>query len=207
MDRARAIESRSLFSAQISKEDGRDDHPFSCLSRFRCIPETAGVGSAAGGRPLLCNAFEEAFTLLEVMIAVAFLGIAMLALLSLHHSDMQSVVRARELTQAAMLAQALMTNAEMARFPDVGRTSGDAQKIYSGQYPDLRWQRVVEQSKEFSDIRRVRITVFYGPRYRRRFVLSEFIHNPLPQQTLEPTMQNGVTGQQPGARPLAGSRQ
>ena len=175
--------------------------------RFCSITVSAGSGSDSRVSRLFPQSCQHAFTLLEVMIAVAFLGIAMLALLSLHHSDMQSVVRARELTQAAMLAQALMTNAEMARFPDVGRTSGDAQKIYPGQYPDLRWQRVVEQSKEFSDIRRVRITVFYGPRYRRRFVLSEFIHNPLPQQTLEPTMQNGVTGQQPGARPLAGSRQ
>src|SRR5215472_1960069 len=64
--------------------------------------------------------FGEAFTLLEVMIAVAFIGFAMLALLSLHHTAMQSVVRGRELTQAAMLAQRLMTDAEQARFPEVG---------------------------------------------------------------------------------------
>ena len=36
------------------------------------------------------------FTLLEVMIAVGVLGIAMLALLSLHDSNLQSVMRGQE---------------------------------------------------------------------------------------------------------------
>jgi type II secretory pathway pseudopilin PulG len=125
--------------------------------------------------------FGEAFTLLEVMIAVAFIGFAMLALLSLHHTAMQSVVRARELTQAAMLAQGLMTDAEQARFPEVGRRAGDFQKVYPGEFPKFRWQSVVEQSQEFPDVRRVRISVFYGPRFRHSFVLTEFMHNPLPQ--------------------------
>jgi hypothetical protein len=117
------------------------------------------------------------------MVAIAFIGFAMLALLSLHHSGMQSVARARELTQAAMLAQTLMTDAEQTRFPEPGQLKGDFQKIYPGQYSRFRWQRIVEQSEEFPDIRRVRITVFYGPGFRRSFVLNEFMHNPLPQLT------------------------
>lgn len=124
---------------------------------------------------------RQGFTLLEVMIAVAFIGFAMLALLSLHHSGMQSVARARELTQAAMLAQALMTDAEQTRFPEPGQLTGDFQKMYPGQFVNFRWQRIVEQSWEFPDIRRVRITVFYGPGFRRTFVLIQFMHNPLPQ--------------------------
>jgi hypothetical protein len=113
------------------------------------------------------------------MIAVAFIGFALLALLSLHHSGMQSVTRARELTQAAMLAQALMTDAEQARFPEPGRLTGDFHKMYPGRYPNFRWQRIVEQSEQFPDIRRVRIIVSYGPQFRRTFVLTEFMHNPL----------------------------
>jgi type II secretory pathway pseudopilin PulG len=137
---------------------------------------------------------SAAFTLLEVMVAVAFIGFAMLALLSLHHTGMQSVSRARELTQAAMLAQALMTDAEQTRFPDPGRLIGDFQKLYPGQYANFRWQRIVEQSQEFPDIRRVRITILYGPGFRRTFVLTEFMHNPLPQLRLPgglPDQQNG----------------
>jgi type II secretion system protein I len=134
-------------------------------------------------RKRLLNRYRQAFTLLEVMIAVAFVGVALLALLSLHHSGMQTVARTRELTQASMLAQALMTDAEQARFPEPGQLSGDFQKMYPGKFVSFRWQRVVVQSEKFPDIRRVRITVFYGPRFHRSFVLTEFMHNPLPQLT------------------------
>ncbi len=144
----------------------------------------------------LANGFERGFTLLEVMIAVAFIGIALLALLSLHHSDLQSVGRARDLTRAAMLAEALMTDAELVRFPVPGQTIGDFQKMYPGQYPNFRWQRTVDQSEEFADVRRVRITIFYGPRFHRSFVLTEFMHNPLPQFRApnEPPVQQNLRG-------------
>jgi hypothetical protein len=74
-----------------------------------------------------------------------------------------------------------MADAEMARFPVPGQLTGDFQKMYPGQYPQFRWQRMVEQSHDFPDVCRVRITVFYGPRFRRRFVLTEFMHSPVPQ--------------------------
>ena len=54
----------------------------------------------------------RAFTLLEVMVAMAILGIALLGLLGLHHQSMVSVIRAQQTTRAAMLAQAVMTEAE-----------------------------------------------------------------------------------------------
>jgi type II secretory pathway pseudopilin PulG len=148
------------------------------------LPQAARQTSGSGASVLSPRLFLNAFTLLEVMIAIAFIGFALLALLSLHHSSMQSVVRARELTQAAMLAQALMTDAEQSRFPDPGRLKGDFQKMYPGQYPNFRWERIVEQSHEFPDIRRVRVAVFYGPEFRRTFVLTEFMHNPFPQLNL-----------------------
>jgi hypothetical protein len=96
------------------------------------------------------------------------------------------------MTQAALLAQALMADAEQTRFPEPGQLSGDFRKLYPGQYPNFRWQRIVEQSKQFPDIRRVRITVFYGPGFRHTFALTEFMHNPLPQLMLPP----GVLNQQ-----------
>ena len=150
------------------------------------ISAAANAGSDSFFSRLVPRYCLQAFTLLEVMVAVAFIGIALLALLSLHHSAMQSVARTRELTQAAMLAQALMADAEQTRFPEAGRLAGNFQKTYPGQYPGFRWQRVVEQSTQFPDICRVRIMVFYGPGFRRTFVLTEFMHNPLPQLMLPP---------------------
>ncbi len=124
----------------------------------------------------------RAFTLLEVMIAVAFIGIAMLALLSLHQNNLDSVIRAQQLTTASMLAQQLMSTAETERFPPPGTIRGDFSRDYPNRYQNYRWQREVDVMPQFPDIRRVRVRVFYGPHFDRHFELLEFMHNPTPPQ-------------------------
>lgn len=153
--------------------------------------ERAPVANAGRWNPL------KGFTLLEVMIAVAFIGIAMLALLSLHHSNLESVIRAQDLTRASMLAQQIMSTAEADRFPLPGQTRGDFSRDYPDQFNNFRWERVVDVLPQFPDIRRVRVTIIYGRNYGRRFELVEFMHNPTPPQI--PGM-NGQAGQNnPGA--------
>jgi general secretion pathway protein I len=145
------------------------------------------------------------FTLLEVLIAIAVLGIALLALLSLEHQDLQSVIRGQEVSRAAMLAQALMTQAELQRFPPLGTSSGDFDRMYSGRYPNFRWTRSVQPSPVFPDLRKVEIHVLYGRRFGRDFSIVEFLHNPMPQvmtpQSAAP--QNpALQGSQSGAAPV-----
>jgi general secretion pathway protein I len=123
------------------------------------------------------------FTLLEVMVAIAILGIALLGLLGLHHQSLQSVIRAQDMTRASMLAQAVMTEAELERFPDLGATRGDFQASFPGQYRDYRWERRVEPSASFPDLRQVTIVVFYGPAMNHTFLLTEFLHSPIPPET------------------------
>jgi general secretion pathway protein I len=118
------------------------------------------------------------FTLLEVMIAMAVLGIALLALLALHRQSLQSVVRMEQMSRAAMLAQQVMTQAELERFPPVGSTSGVIQR--EGAEEMQRWERKVEPSPLFPDLRKVTVRVLYGPDLRRTFELVELIHNPFP---------------------------
>jgi general secretion pathway protein I len=125
---------------------------------------------------------RNGFTLLEVMIAVAFIGIAMLALLSLHQSNLASVIRAQDLTRASMLAQQLMSTAEAERFPTPGLTRGDFSHDYPGQYKNFRWERTVEILPQFPDLRRVRVSIIFGHHLGRRFNLLEFMHNPTPPQ-------------------------
>jgi general secretion pathway protein I len=120
------------------------------------------------------------FTLLEVMVAIAILGTALVSLLSLHHQSMQSVIRAQEMTRASMLAQAVMTEAELERFPDLGKSTGDFQSSFPGQFQDFRWERLVEASANFPDVREVKIFVRYGPGQSRSFALVEFLHSPIP---------------------------
>jgi general secretion pathway protein I len=120
------------------------------------------------------------FTLLEVMVAMAVLGIAMLALLALHHQSLRSVIQAQEVTRAAMLAQAVIAQAELERFPKLGTTQGDFSTLFPKEYPNLRWQRVVEASGSFPDVRKVQVVVMYGPSLSRHFTLTEFLHSPVP---------------------------
>jgi general secretion pathway protein I len=125
------------------------------------------------------------FTLLEVMVAIAILGIALLGLLGLQHQGIQSVIRAQQMTRASMLAQAVMTEAELERFPDLGFTSGDFEASFPGQYRDFRWERNVEASGLFPDVRKVQVAVHYGPGLSQTFALVEFLHSPIPPDTSE----------------------
>jgi general secretion pathway protein I len=128
-------------------------------------------------------AARRGFTLLEVMVAIGILGIALLALLGLHHQSLESVIRSQDTTRAVMLAQALMTEAELERFPPVGNTGGGFDNMFPGRYQNFRWQRQVTQSPMFSDIRVVKIIIFYGPRQSRSFKLAEYLHQPMPEET------------------------
>ncbi|MGC1191107.1 MAG: prepilin-type N-terminal cleavage/methylation domain-containing protein, partial [Candidatus Binatus sp.] len=119
------------------------------------------------------------FTLLEVMVAMAILGIALLGLLGLQHQSMQSVIRAQQSTRASMLAQAVMTEAEIERFPDLGRTTGDFQSAFPGEFPDFRWEREVDPSAKFPDVRVVKVLIRYGPTLSQNFELVEYLHSPI----------------------------
>ncbi len=120
------------------------------------------------------------FTLLEVMVAMAILGIALMGLLGLQHQSLQSVIRSQDMTQASMLAQTMITQAEIDRFPDVGATHGDFQAVFPGKYRNFRWEEVVSPSGVFPDVRKVKVVIFYGPNMRRTYSLTEFLHSPLP---------------------------
>ena len=126
-------------------------------------------------------AWRHGFTLIEVMIAVAVIGIAMLALLSLHDNNLQSVMRGQELSTASVLAQGMMTEAELERIPMLGKTVGDFQKMYPGEYRNFKWERDVEMSGMFPDIRKVVVKVSYGPHFARSLSVVEFLHDPTPQ--------------------------
>jgi type II secretion system protein I len=122
----------------------------------------------------------RAFTLLEVMVAIAILGIALMGLLGLQHQSMQSVIRAQQSTRASMLAQAVMTEAELERWPDLGRTSGDFESSFPGEFPDFRWEREVAESGTFPDVRVVKVLIRYGPTLSQNFPLIEYLHSPIP---------------------------
>ena len=135
-----------------------------------------------GRRPIPIASRPEAagFTLLEVMVAMAVLGIALLALLTLHHQSLESVIHSRDISRAGMLCQTIMTQAELEQFPQLGVTKGNFEGYFPGQYQKFRWERDVLESGIFPDVRKVRVMVFYGPKFARTFSITEYLHNPVP---------------------------
>jgi general secretion pathway protein I len=131
----------------------------------------------------------RAFTLIEVMVAIAILGIALMGLLSLQHQSIQSVIRAQQSTRASMLAQAVMTEAELEQFPNLGYTSGNFNASFPGEFPDFQWERMVSDSGMFPDVRKVQVAVHYGPGLSQSFAVVEFMHSPIPPDTTTTTTQ------------------
>jgi general secretion pathway protein I len=120
------------------------------------------------------------FTLIEVMLAMAIVATALVALLGLQHQSLLSVARGQDLTRAALLAQEVMTAAELERFPALGQTHGDFANMHPKQYPNFRWMRAVEATALFPDVRKVKVRVLFGPRFSHSFDLTEFMHSPIP---------------------------
>ena len=130
--------------------------------------------------PVALGQSAAGFTLLEVMVAMAVLGIALLALLTLHHQSLQSVIHSRDISRAGMLCQTIMTQAELEQFPQLGVTKGNFERYFPGRYQKFRWERDVLESGVFPDVRKVRVIVFYGPKFSRTFSITEYLHNPVP---------------------------
>jgi general secretion pathway protein I len=123
---------------------------------------------------------QSGFTLIEVMVAMVVLSIALLALLSLHNNSVRVIVNGQEVSRAALLAQAVMSQAEMERFPDLGTTRGNFDGLFAREYPGFIWQRNVVPSGTFPDVRKVQVLVSYGPNFSQSFMLTEFMHCPVP---------------------------
>ena len=101
------------------------------------------------------------FTLLEVLVAVAVLGLALVSLLGLHVHNIDLIARDERVTEATLLARGLMTEVETGPFPDLGASDGDFQLDYPDRYPDLRWEREV-LTTPVPEVREVRVRVFRG---------------------------------------------
>ena len=104
---------------------------------------------------------SRGFTLLEVLVAVAVLGLALVSLLGLHVRNLALIDRDQRITEGTLLARALMTEAEVEPFPEIGITDGDFEERYPERFPGLRWEREVVDMG-FPDVREIRIRVFRG---------------------------------------------
>jgi type II secretion system protein I len=114
------------------------------------------------------------FTLLEILVAVAILGVALISLLGLHARNLRLLAEAQQTTLAALVASRLAAEAQSGAFPPIGTQSGgfvalddipsDAlgERVGGELARGLSWRRDVEATG-LENLRRVRIAILDDP--------------------------------------------
>lgn len=120
------------------------------------------------------NASKAGFTLVEVLVALAIVGVALTALLQMQLVSISMTDRSARVTRAALLLQALTDETLAGPLPDVG--------VREGSFDDeagrgMAWRVAVDEARVpaldqegIDTLREVRVTVFWDPSERGRFV-------------------------------------
>jgi general secretion pathway protein I len=126
------------------------------------IPPRKLVGLTGCSCKPLPQTTVAGFTLLEVMVAVAIVGIALVAFLRLHLLSLDATIRAQDLTTAVLLTQGRL--ATMGAFPEPGEEEG---KFEGPELERFRWTTEVNEhtleigSTQPVQLRRVQVTVLW----------------------------------------------
>lgn len=138
---------------------------------------------------------NKGFTLVELAISIAILGVALTILVVLHTSYLDTFLRERNTTEAALLAKMIMTDIEIsAEVPEVGEDSGELldklkeigeldfdNEEFIRKIEDWRYEMLV-QSISFQDIddvlRRIDVKIIWGEGPGDFFNLVYFVRPP-----------------------------
>ena len=117
---------------------------------------------------------DSGFTLLEIMIALAIVGIAMVSLLGLANRSIQVHDRLQRITEATFLAQQLMAETEV-KANNGSLIKTETQGVFSHPNESFHW-RVIYNDTPLPSVQMVTVTVFWGDEARNEFVdLASFI--------------------------------
>ena len=112
---------------------------------------------------------QHAFTLLEIMVALAIVGIAMVALLSLGNRSIGVHDRLQHLTQATLLAQQKMAESELKANRDGVAQLTDSSGGFAEPFTDYHW-RIAINSTPLPAVQMVTVTVLWGDEERNEAV-------------------------------------
>jgi len=110
------------------------------------------------------------FTLLEIMVALAIIGVAFVALLGLRNRDIVLHERGRTMIEATALAQQRMGEVLVGSYPDVGTSEGR----FEDEQSRFAWRQEVQQTP-FEFVREVRVTVTWDPPRDERVDLVSYV--------------------------------
>ena len=96
------------------------------------------------------------FTLLEIMVTLAIVGIALVAILRSLAMSVDVNNESKNISIGTLLAKGKMSEVESLGFPDVDETKGD----FGETYPNFLWEKTIHQT-EVEELRKVQITVFW----------------------------------------------
>ncbi len=117
---------------------------------------------------------EKGFTLLEVMIALAIIGIALVALLALSNRSIAVNARLQNITQATLLAQDKMTEVEVILQQDPTQLTNQ-EGVFGKPFDGYRWRTTFEDTP-LPSIKQVTVTVLWGEEKRNEMVeLTSFV--------------------------------
>jgi len=117
-------------------------------------------------------------TLLEVLIALVIISTALVGVVGLQNQDLLALNSSRKMTTAVMLARNMMTQVEVAGFPEeLEEEEGDfLDEDMDGEieasYAGFRWKRSIERAqfggRTFENARRVKVTITWEEGKRER---------------------------------------
>jgi len=117
---------------------------------------------------------DRGFTLLEVMIALAIAGIALITLLSLGNRSIGVNGRLQKITQATLLAQERMGETEAAADRKVLKFEDD-KGTFDAPYDEFRWELSFADTP-LTQVRQVTVRVLWGDEKKNELVeLNSFL--------------------------------
>lgn len=99
---------------------------------------------------------NSGFTLLEVMVALALIGIALVAILRSLAMSVDVSNESKNISIATLLAKGKMAELESLGFPDVEEASGD----FGEESPGFRWERSVSETG-VEDLRKIVVRIIW----------------------------------------------
>jgi general secretion pathway protein I len=131
-----------------------------------------GKGKTKTPQSAIRNPQSKGFTLLEVMVAVAILGMVLVTLLGVKNRSMQDVMIADHITTATLLAKRKMNESLVTAGTRTAMEKEDEGEFLEEEYKDYTWKQSISQLQPMENVlvTEVRVAVLWKEGERQEMV-------------------------------------